>query len=120
MASNAVKQRQVILTAGEYTSIEIESMAHFMLLWEDGNRGSVFNYRLPGDGFSATFTTRAGDPIKLYGEGKYGALGVPASAYSSGIPADGTVVIQIQEAAGLAVPLNILEAQSEVTPQAAF
>lgn len=120
MASTSPSQYQVTLTggAGVFTDIPATQFVHFMLLWEDGNRASVFQYKLPNDGFTEVYTTKAGDPIKLYGDGRYGALGRPANFRHPGDAAD--VVIQIAEIGGAASVLNVLESASEVDHQAVF
>jgi hypothetical protein len=122
MALTSPKQYQVTLTggAGVYTDIPATQLAHFMLLWEDGNRSAVFNYKLPNDGFTTVYTTKAGDPIKLYGDGRYGALGRPADMSPSNGETVADVVIQIAESGGAASVLNVLESASEVDHQAVF
>ncbi len=121
MALTSPKQYQLSLTGGEvFDSIPATQFAHFMLLWEDGNRGGVFQYKLPNDGFTAVYTTKAGDPIKLQGDGRYGCLGRPAGFAPTNGQTVADTVIKIRDSGGAAAVLNIIESSSEIDHQAVF
>lgn len=121
MSNTSPKQYQVILTGGAtFDSIPATQFAHFMLLWQDGARGSSFEYKLPNDDFTAIYTTKAGDPIRLQGDGRTGALGRPANFAPTNGQTAADAVIQVREAAGAAALLNIIESASEIDLQAVF
>ncbi len=121
MLTKSPKQYQLSLTGGEvFDSIPATQFAHFMLIWEDGNRGSVFEYQLPIDSFATTYTTKAGDPIKLQGDGRTGCIGRPADFAPSNGQTAADTVIKIREFGGAQSVINIIESVSEIDHQAVF
>lgn len=109
------KQRQVALAGGGYTDISATIPAHYAILWEDGElAATAFEYKLPNDSFVTVYTSKAGRPIKLFGDGVYGVLGLPANWNPRRASAD--VIIQIQAVGGGPAVLNVIESESEVTP----
>lgn len=110
------KQRKVQIAAGAgWTEILATIPAHYMKVYEEGERLSSFDYQWALDDFDETFTTGPGDPIEVIGHGRSGIIARPPNYNGVGHPATGDTALKIRDTTGTGLMYVIVyESESEL------
>jgi hypothetical protein len=125
------EQRLVAVAAGAgFTNIRATIACHYLRALENIDRTKALEYKRADDGFTATYTIKAGDSIELIGHGRSGILGRPPgyggtsrstgllippnTAPAAGDSGGGDIVLKVRDAAGAAFNLIVTESENEL------
>ena len=102
--------RKVAIAAGaSFTSIYSTRAAHYVSVMADGDITPNLEVKRKDDSFTSTFTYKPTAIIEMFGDGKHGLVGLPASWQGNSLPALGTELFRIHASDNSAISVIVTE-----------